>query len=45
VTLRPAAEMLATSSPSGLVEVAGHEPGGERLAESSIHREAAKRTA
>ena len=32
---------LATSSPPALVEVAAHEPGGERLAECSIHREAA----
>jgi hypothetical protein len=35
----------ATCSPPALVEVAGHEPGGERLPECSIHREAATHAA
>jgi mannose-6-phosphate isomerase-like protein (cupin superfamily) len=45
LTPRPAAGRLATSSPPDLAGIAGHEPGGERLAECSIHREAAMRAA
>jgi|SRR5215216_6740625 len=41
LTPRPAAGTLATSSPPTLAEVAGHQPGGERLPESSMHRKAA----
>ena len=42
---RPAAGKLATSSPPALVQIASHEPGGERLAECSNHREAATHAA
>jgi hypothetical protein len=45
LTPRPAAGRLATSSPPALVELGGHEPGGERAADCSIHREAAMRAA
>ena len=45
LTPRPAAGKLATSSPPVLVQIASQEPGGERLAECSIHREGATHAA
>jgi hypothetical protein len=38
---RPAAGKLATSPPPVLIQIAGQEPGGERLPECSIHHEGA----
>jgi hypothetical protein len=39
--LAPAARERGMQSPPALVEVAGHEPGGDRVPECSIPREAA----
>jgi hypothetical protein len=41
VTPQPAAGKLTTSSPPVLAQIASQEPGGERLAKCSIHREGA----